>query len=370
MLSPKTRRDITRIIPFGVIWFIFSLLYVVMEKSLLWNLDHYPSSGVKYGFARNILTIPAAGLIMGLLTGILEISYFSKRFIKQSFTRKILLKSIVYLVIFIAFLIILSFINALVAHDEQLFYKLSSPAWTFLTNYSVIGILLYIAAIVVITQFYTEFRENLGLNTLNNFFLGKYHHPVEEERIFMFVDMKASTTIAESLGHVRYFEMLKEYFVDLSGAVIDHAGAIYQYAGDEMILTWKLKDGLKNNHSIACFFAMKRTLELQEDKYISKFGLLPGFKAGLHYGTVTAGEIGSLKKEIIFTGDVLNTTARIQSLCNQFGADLLVSEDLISVLQLLANYAMTSVGETLLKGRSKPMALFVITAVTEEQSTN
>ncbi|MEO7048661.1 MAG: adenylate/guanylate cyclase domain-containing protein, partial [Ferruginibacter sp.] len=168
----------------------------------------------------------------------------------------------------------------------------------------------------------------------------------------------SSTTIAENLGHVKYFEMLKEYFVDLSGAVIDHAGAIYQYAGDEMILCWKLKDGLKKNNSIECFFGMKRTLEMQNGKYNSKFGLLPRFKAGLHYGTVTGGEIGSLKKEIIFTGDVLNTSARIQGICNQFGADLLVSEDLVKVLNLPASYAVTSVGNTLLKGRSKPMELF------------
>ena len=360
MLSPKTRRDITRIVPFGVLWFVFSLIYVVLEKSLLGNLDHYPSSGVKYDFARNVLVIPAAGLIMGLLTGILEISYFSKRFINSSFTRKILFKSIVYLVIIIIFLIILSFVNVLFAHDEQSFFKLSSPVWIFFTNYSITGILLYIASIVVITQFYAEFRESIGLSTLNNFFLGKYHHPVEEERIFMFVDMKSSTTIAENLGHVKYFEMLKEYFMDLSGAVIDHAGAIYQYAGDEMILTWRLKDGLKKNNCVNCFFAMKRTLQTKAEKYNSKFGLLPGFKAGLHYGVVTAGEIGSLKKEIIFTGDVLNTSARIQGLCNQFGADLLISEDLVKALQLAAGYSVTSVGETLLKGRSKPMELFAI----------
>jgi adenylate cyclase len=148
--------------------------------------------------------------------------------------------------------------------------------------------------------------------------MGKYHHPVEEERIFMFLDMKSSTTIAESLGHVKYFQMLKEYFFDLSVAVIDYAGIIYQYAGDEMIISWKLKDGLKNNNSIACFFAMKRAMEIQTVKYKRQFGVVPEFKAGLHCGMVTAGEIGSLKKEIIFTGDVLNTSARIQGLCNYY----------------------------------------------------
>ena len=180
----------------------------------------------------------------------------------------------------------------------------------------------------------------------------------------MFLDMKSSTTIAENLGHVKYFEMLKEYFFDLSAAVIDYAGTIYQYAGDEMIICWKLKDGLRNNNSIECFFAMKRALEKHKEKYMSKFGVLPTFKAGLHFGTVTAGEIGSLKKEIIFTGDVLNTSARIQGLCNHFNADLLVSEDLVKIMHLPATYTIKSVGENLLKGRSKTMEIFAISSET------
>lgn len=360
MLSPKTRRDIARIIPFGVLWFIFSILYTLMEKSLLGDLGHYALTGVRYDFSRNIITIPVSALIMGLLNGILEVSYFSKRFINQSFSSKVIFKSIIYLIIFIVFLIVITFVNAVFSHDAQAYGKLSSPAFKFFTSYAVVGIMLYIASVVVITQFYAAFRESIGLGTLNNFFLGTYHHPIAEERIFMFVDMKSSTTIAENLGHVKYFEMLKEYFFDLSSAVIDHAGAIYQYAGDEMIITWKLKDGLKKNRSIDCFFAMKRTLEMQAEKYNTRFGLVPGFKAGVHYGTVTAGEIGSLKKEIIFTGDVLNTSARIQGLCNQFGAELLVSEDLVKVLDLPSNYTITSVGETILRGRAKPMKLFAI----------
>ncbi len=362
MLSPKTKRDVARVIPFGVLWFIFSLIYCVLEKGILGDLDHYPSTGNRYKFAANIFAIPAAGLMMGLITGILEIGYFSKWFIKKSFARKIVFKSLLYLIIVIIFLFFTLLMNAINMHSEHSFENMISPAWAFFTDYAAVGLMLYIASIIVITQFYAEFSQSIGPGTLNNFFLGKYHHPVEEERIFMFLDMKSSTTIAESLGHVRYFEMLREYFFDLSVAVIDYAGTIYQYAGDEMIVSWKLKDGLKNNNCIECFFAMKRALENQAEKYNYKFGILPAFKAGLHFGTVTAGEIGSLKKEIIFTGDVLNTSARIQGLCNHFDAELLVSQDLIKILQLPATYEIKSVGENLLKGRSQIMEIFSISS--------
>ena len=360
MLLPKTVRNIKRVIPFGVLWFVFSLIYVMLEKGIIGNLNHYPSTGVDYNFSRIIILIPLSSLIMGLFTGILEIGYFSKWFIKNSFAKKIIFKSIIYLLIVIVFLIILTFTNALYTYDVHSFKRLASPAWAFFTDYAAIGIIVYIAAIIVITQFYAEFTQSIGPGTLSNFFLGKYHHPVEEERIFMFLDMKSSTTIAEDLGHVRYFQMLREYFFDLSVAVIDYEGTIYQYAGDEMIISWKLKDGLKNNNCISCFFAMKRALEIQAEKYNSQFGLVPEFKAGVHCGVVTAGEIGSLKKEIIFTGDVLNTSARIQGLCNLYQADLLVSEDLAQVLRLPDQYQMRSVGENLLKGRVKTMEIFAI----------
>jgi adenylate cyclase len=363
MLSPKTRRNIARVVPFGVLWFIFSLVYCILEKGILGHLTHYPSTGVPYNFGGSIVTIPAVGMFVGILTGILEIGYFSRWFIKKSFTRKIVSKSFIYLVIVIIFLTVITLINALYTQDSYTFKSLSSPPLAFLTNYAMIGIMLYIAVTIVITQFYSEFSDSIGQVTLSNFFWGTYHRPVEEERIFMFLDMKSSTTIAEKLGHVEYFEMLKEYFFDLSGAVIDYAGTIYQYAGDEMIVCWKLNDGLKNNNSIECFFAMKRVLEKETEKYNSKFGFLPGFKAGVHFGKVTAGEIGSLKKEIIFTGDVLNTSARIQGLCNHFDTELLVSADLAKILQLPSKYAISSLGEHLLKGRITPMEIFAITSV-------
>ena len=360
MLSPRTKRNIARVIPFGVLWFIFSLIYSLLEKGILGDLTHYPSTGNQYNFVKNMLTVPVAGLMMGILTGIMEIGYFSKWFIKKSFTRKIIVKSLIYLIIAIIFLIIILLINALNTYGARSLEDLISPALAFFTDYAVIGLVLYISLVILITQFYAEFSQSIGPGTLSNFFLGRYHHPIQEERIFMFLDMKSSTTIAENLGHIKYFEMLKEYFFDLSVAVIDYGGIIYQYAGDEMIVCWKLKDGLSNNNSIECFFAMKCALAKHAEKYNSRFGLLPAFKAGLHSGMVTAGEIGSLKKEVVFTGDVLNTSARIQGLCNHFNADLLVSGDLAKMLLLPSRYAIKSVGENQLKGRSKTMEIFAI----------
>ena len=54
---------------------------------------------------------------------------------------------------------------------------------------------------------------------------------------------------------------------------------------------------------------------------LKNYGQITEFKVGIHYGKVTLEEIGVVKKDIVFSGDVLNTAARIQSMCNELGGE-------------------------------------------------
>lgn len=361
MLSPRSKRNIYRIIPFGVMWLLFSLLYIQLEKGILGKLDYYPSTGNPYKFTRSLFTVCSSALITGLIIGAMEILYFSKLFVRKSFSKKILYKSIIYLAIILSFLIELSALgNALDLHISFFSKHVWKNVWLFTSSYSFWSVAVYMAVVIVVTQFYNEVSENIGLIVLNNFFTGKYHIPSEEERIYMFLDMKSSTTIAESLGHLCYFEMLREYYTDLSDPIINYGGEIYQYVGDEIVVSWKLKNGIENNNCIQCFFEMKTALATQADKYNGRFGILPSFKAGFHFGKVTTGEIGALKKDIIFTGDTLNTTARIQGLCNKYNVDILISGNLINKLNLNGKYKIDPLGETELKGRDEKIELFTL----------
>jgi adenylate cyclase len=93
---------------------------------------------------------------------------------------------------------------------------------------------------------------------------------------------------------------------------------------------------------------------------MKNFGWMPGFKAGIHLGKVTTGEIGVLKKDITFSGDVLNTTARIQALCNTYNVDLLLSGHLIKHLNLPAPFHIIPLGEKQLRGRDEKIELFSV----------
>ncbi|MFT3682191.1 MAG: adenylate/guanylate cyclase domain-containing protein [Ferruginibacter sp.] len=361
MLPPKIRRNIYRIIPFGLIWLVFSIVYSLVEKGLLASLTYYPSTGNPYDFYRAISVTSIAALVTGLGIGTIEILYINKWLKQLSFGKKILYKSTIYLTTISLFVL---FVSAVANHFESgagIFSKqIWDVVWTFFFTYSFLSIIVYIAAIIIVSQFYAEVSENVSLSVLQNFFTGKYNKPVEEERIFMFLDMKSSTTIAESIGHIRYFEMLKEYYADLSDSIINYSGEVYQYVGDEIVVSWNLKNGLYNNNCIQCFFDIKEAIKREAQKYNERFGLLPEFKAGFHVGKVTTGEIGVIRKEIIFTGDVLNTAARIQSLCNTYKVDILVSGSLMKRLSLNSEFQVKSLGENELRGRGEKVELFTI----------
>ncbi len=180
----------------------------------------------------------------------------------------------------------------------------------------------------------------------------------EVERIFMFLDITSSTSIAEQLGHIKYFELLNDFFVDIAPSIDKHHGEIYQYVGDEVVVSWPLGEGVKNFNILNCFFDIVDTINSLSVNYTERYNLVPAFKAGMHYGKVSTGTIGTLKKEIIYTGDVLNTTSRIEGQCNQYKVNNLLSKDLIDALPDGDHFDFERIGEISLRGKASFVTLF------------
>lgn len=213
--------------------------------------------------------------------------------------------------------------------------------------------------IVMITLIVFQVNDKYGPGVFRKFLLGKYFNPTKEERIFMFLDLRSSTTIAEKLGEEQYFHFLKDVFQKVTPAIIKLNGEVYQYVGDEIVLSWSIDKGLRNNQCIECFFEVQRLLRKHKEYFEENFGIVPEFKAGLHYGNVMAGEIGVIKREIAYSGDVLNTTARIQSKCNELGVDILLSEILAKRLTL-KGLQSENLGSIELRGKAEEVNLITI----------
>jgi adenylate cyclase len=226
-------------------------------------------------------------------------------------------------------------------------------------------IFIYFLFITSLISFVRMVSRKFGPGILWNMFIGKYRNPREELRVFMFLDLKSSTTIAEKLGHIKFSRLIQDCFADLTSVITKHKVEIYQYVGDEAVLSWPLEKGLENNHCIHCYFDYMEVLASKSDHYETTYGLQPFFKAGVHLGKVIVAEVGLIKREIAYHGDVLNTTARIQSQCNKLQQQLLVSEQLVKYMQPDSQLQSQHLGEEILKGKQTAVAIYGLTRVQE-----
>ncbi|MEP5105940.1 MAG: adenylate/guanylate cyclase domain-containing protein [Ekhidna sp.] len=351
MLSPKQKRNISRIIPFGIIWLVTGWVFLLAETVATGNQNLNPDSAVS-------LTIPVfifaslAVTSVGLLVGLIELVILEKRFRHYSFKRKVGYKFLIYLLLMLVIqALFFPIASAIELNTSILNQQIWKKTLQFFQSIVFINTMFQISFHLAISLLYAAISENLGHQVMFNFFTGKYHKPRVEERIFMFLDMKHSTAIAEKLGHINYFNFLQQYYDVMTDPIINHLGEVYQYIGDEVVVSWKQEQGLNKNHCIECFKEIASSMNKTRNLFHQNFGISPEFKAGMHLGAVTTGEIGALKKEIVFSGDVLNTTARIQALCNEHDASLIISEELKD--QLPQEITTRDLGAIKLKGKSQ-----------------
>jgi adenylate cyclase len=232
-------------------------------------------------------------------------------------------------------------------------FYLSSPE--FLRNYIVwfIIVMMTLGGLIVYDKY--------GPGTMRKLLVGKYFKPKREERVFMFLDLRSSTQIAETLGEKQYFNLLHDTIQDATTPILSTKGEIYQYVGDEIIISWPTDVARYNANCLECFFAIQNAVKKRGQYYLEKYGVVPEYKAGLHYGNVIAGEIGVVKRDITYTGDVLNTTSRIQSKCDELGVDILLSKHLLDRLQLLeGRFQPRMIGAVPLRGKSQDELLYTL----------
>lgn len=217
----------------------------------------------------------------------------------------------------------------------------------------------FVAALLF--NFVGQVNRLLGRRVLVHLIVGRYHRPREEVRVFLLVDLRGSSQIAERLGNLRYHAFLRRFISDVTESVVRYRGDVHRYVGDEVILTWTATEGLRDARCVMAVFAISDTLEKARTEYQEEFGVAPSFWAGLHLGPVVAGEIGTIKHEIAFLGDTLNAAARIEETSKELGYQFLASAEIISALHLPSDIASESLGRIELRGIEDSVELFALT---------
>jgi adenylate cyclase len=210
----------------------------------------------------------------------------------------------------------------------------------------------YAAAISVVVNLALALSNIIGPRPLLNFVTGRYHSPVEESRFVLFVDIAGSTGLAERLGGIAIHRFLDRTFRLLTLAVVDYRGEVLDYVGDEMIVTWQERGGTVDCRPLHCFLAMRDELSRASIQFEREFGAAPRIRGSLHFGPVIVGEIGDVKRAIVFNGDVMNTAARLEELSRNVDGGFLASRAAMERFASRPPFAVRDLGRLAIRGRA------------------
>jgi len=337
-ISITKRNKIVRLIRFGIYTsLIFATIYYIDT-----NRIHFHQFVI--------------GFVYGVLLGILEEITSHRRFDSISLAMQFAIK-------FLGILIILALMTSVlwliiprptVVSPEQI------KAWEQMKEMHFISPLLSALLVAFAVSTYFQIEKLVGKNVLINYLRGRYRRPKKEIRVFLFIDLKSSTSLSEKLGNDTYYSFLNDAIYEMSEGIIETKAEIYQYVGDEIVFTWELEKGITNNNCLRLFEKISNRLQSKQAHFMKHYGFQPKFKGAMHTGIVLAAEIGHLKKDIVYSGDVLNTTARMESMCNFYQADLLVSRSLFNLLDKKQEIIWDDLGLVELKGKDEKIELIKI----------
>ncbi|MEM8524244.1 MAG: adenylate/guanylate cyclase domain-containing protein [Bacteroidota bacterium] len=354
------KRQLSNIFILVIAYTIIGAVVSVYDYFLL-NSELSRGPSKYYRLLETLMYNAIAGFSAGLLGGTF-LTALNRRIKAKSFSYGQMLGAFYFLVLFF----FLSTATAIVTTYNIVGLDLSNPKVLevfkvhFFSSLHLKNLILWIT-VFQLTQFWLQLQQKFGPGNLWKMFLGKYHKPRTEPRIFMFLDLKSSTTIAEKLGESKYHQFLQDVFSDITEPISESKAEIYQYVGDEIIITWHVDKIKEKNRCLNIFFDIQKEFESKREEYLEKYNTIPKFKAGAHTGTSVVGEIGIIKRDITYSGDLLNTTARIQGKCNDFGSMFLISGQLKNYLaDSSEKWDFSSEGFINLRGKESKIELYTV----------
>ena len=337
-------------------WIIANILLVIISHLVLQMVSQFYDITLAPLLGTMLWIAVILGILCGLCLG-LSGYYVEKNLLRRkSLGTRIVLKALISFSVLIAIIALLRhvFLAPLIYPSLGITQPLDEQLWK--SMFILLAVYYFVMSIII--SFVNQINKKYGPGILLPLLLGRYRNPREEKRIFLFMDLKSSTSTAEQLGHLKYSAFIRDCFLDINEVLYAFRAQVYQYVGDEIVVTWPENEGIKDHCCIAFYAACKKQFELRKEHYLGNYDLLPNFKAGAHTGTVSAVEIGEVKRDIAFHGDTLNTASRIQSVCNEYNKSFLVSKDLLDKVGVHSNMKVEELGMVLLKGKTSKVGIY------------
>lgn len=300
------------------------------------------------------------GLLVALAISFFELVLFTGKVRKRSFRTLLILRLVLYTttVLFCMLFVLIGY--RMLRYDLNFLAVLRSEEFQrYVWEEDFLIGALYTLGVVTIAIFILQIRRRIGPKILMGFITGNYYHPQEVERIILFIDIPYGKEVIERIGRIAYFRYLNDILFDVTEIILHRKAHIYEYVDSNILLSWDMEGGTTDANCVRCFFEMQQEIEARKITYYEKYGFIPQFRASLHCGPVIRGEIGDVKSQVKYHGDMMNTAARILGKTSS-EHPLLISEELLRQLDLPVLYRSEPLGPFELRGKQRTVELHAL----------
>ncbi len=307
---------------------------------------------VEMNYTELVLYAFGMAFFHGTLLGITNYATNKLFFVTKSVRKALTVQSLLSLLIFVLTFAIVRFLLDQILLPDASF---DGTMWSYIFNLA----LVHYTIGSILIAFANQVVRKFGINVVLPMLTGVYRKPRLANKIFMVIDLKSSTMLAEIFGHKKYSKFVQEFILDINRCLDSFNAEVYQYVGDEVVVIWDTTS-FHTLQAIHFYYACTRQVYKRRNFYLKTFGIIPTFKSGMDCGLVTAVEVGDIKRDIAYHGDTINTASRIQSLCNELDRPLIISQNVEQLLTDEHPFTLEKIGEIKLRGKDHPTLLFAI----------
>jgi adenylate cyclase len=354
--SAVKKNELKLILIIAISWTIIDFLIFIIRFATETYTPKYESTNA--GALKTILLRELNVFIFSLIIGYFLISVFRNFLRNLSPWLNLLVKTLLLVVVAIAMNFFIYFTYSLLIEQQpvsEAFNKFIENTFRrkWLLEKMPEWFLLFI-----LTQLALEINNKYSQGVFFNIIVGKYLQPSDEKRIIMFIDLKNSTPIAEKLGHKEYFKFIRDVIYCMAAGIAEYDGRVYQYVGDEIVAWWPHTPA-NARKCVNSLIEARKILNRNAEIFKRGYDIIPEYKVGIHSGNVTVGQVGITKKDLVISGDTINTAARIRSACTELNQKYLVSKEFIELLDM-KDWQSESLGMVDLKGKNEDLELFAL----------
>ncbi|NEO88362.1 MAG: adenylate/guanylate cyclase domain-containing protein [Spirulina sp. SIO3F2] len=196
-----------------------------------------------------------------------------------------------------------------------------------------------------------EFLTLLGKKSIIDVGLGDQVH---QEMTVLFSDIRAFTSLSETMTPERNFNFLNAYLECVSPVIREHNGFIDKYIGDAIMALFPHSA----EDAIQAAIAMQKQLAAFNQRIIHQGYPSINIGIGLHQGAVMLGTIGeSQRMETTVIADAVNLASRLEDSTKQYGAALIVSQNTLENLPNSEQFEHRFLGKIYVKGKKEPIRI-------------